>query len=108
MNRQTIFLALILAILPLALSAQPAPGLPAFGSFSSGTFDTVNNGNLNVYFPIPIINKAGRGVPFTYTLTYSSSVWSPAGDVWTPVPNWGWTAVTAIPLTGYVSYNAVP
>jgi hypothetical protein len=103
-----IVLALILATLPAVLSAQPAPGLPAFGSFSGGPFDTVNNGNLNVYFQIPIVNKAGRGVPFTYTLTYSSSVWYNVADSWGPVSNWGWTAVTAVPLTGYVSYYVVP
>jgi hypothetical protein len=106
MHRQSIVLALILAALPAVLPAQPAPGLPAFGSFSDGPFDTVNNGNLNVYFQIPIVNKAGRGLPFTYTLTYSSSVWYNVADSWGPVSNWGWTAVTTVPLTGYVSYYA--
>ena len=108
MNRQIIIPALILAILPAALSAQPATGLPAFGSFSGGTFDTVNNGNLNVYFQIPIVNKAGRGIPFTYTLNYNSSIWYPSGGAWMQAGNWGWTAATAVPLTGYVSYHASP
>jgi hypothetical protein len=61
-----------------------------------------------VHFEIPIINKAGRGLPFTYTLTYDSSVWYPAASgsntVWTPVSNWGWRAVTAAE-TGYVSWT---
>ena len=107
MSRQTILLAVLLAALPAITFGQPATGLPPFGSFSGGPFDTVNNGNLNVHFEIPIINKAGRGLPFTYTLTYDSSVWYPYG-AWTPVNNWGWSAVTAVALTGYVSYSAAP
>ncbi len=107
MSRQTILLAVLLAALPAITFGQPATGLPPFGSFSGGPFDTVNNGNLNVHFEIPIINKAGRGLPFTYTLTYDSSVWYPYG-AWTPVSNWGWSAVTAVALTGYVSYSAAP
>ena len=91
MSRQTILLAVLLAALPAITFGQPATGLPPFGSFSGGPFDTVNNGNLNVHFEIPIINKAGRGLPFTYTLTYDSSVWYPYG-AWTPVNNWGWSA----------------
>jgi hypothetical protein len=102
------FLALTFAFLPAALFGQPATGLPPFGSFSGGPFDTVNNGNLNVYFQIPIVNKAGRGLPFTYTLTYNSSVWYPSGAAWTPVNNLGWNAVTSVELTGYVSHYASP
>jgi len=89
MNRQTKVLALILAVLPAALFAQSAAGLPAFGSFSGGTFDTINNGHPNVYFQIPIASKAGRGLPFTYTLNYKSSVWYLSGGVWTPVKHLG-------------------
>jgi hypothetical protein len=39
------------------LLGQPATGLVPFGSFSGGPFDIVNNGNLNVHFEIPIVNK---------------------------------------------------
>jgi len=111
MTRHTILVTLALATLPaplLAQPAQPATGLPPFGSFSGGTFDTVNNGNLNVHFQIPIVNKAGRGTPFAYTLTYDSSVWYPTGGVWMPVYNWGWKAATAVALTGSVSYGSSP
>jgi hypothetical protein len=111
MTRHTILVTLALATLPaplVAQPAQPATGLPPFGSFSGGTFDTVNNGNLNVHFQIPIGNKAGRGTPFAYTLTYDSSVWYPTGGVWMPVYNWGWKAATAVALTGSVSYGSSP
>ena len=112
MNRKTTTLALMFATLPASVLAQPATGLPPFGSFSGGPFDTVNNSNLNVHFEIPIIGKAGVGLPFAYTLTYDSSVWYPvtSGFVqqWTPVNNWGWNAVTAVAETGYVWYYASP
>jgi hypothetical protein len=107
MNRRTILLAFGLAIPPAALFGQPATGLPPFGSFGGGPFDVVNNGNLNVHFGIPIVNKAGRGMPFQYTLTYDSSVWYPAG-AWVPVTNWGWGAVTAVAETGFIAYSAAP
>ena len=107
MNRYTLF-ALACGMVPATLCGQPATGVPAFGSFSGGPFDVVNNSNLNVHFEIPIINKAGRGTPFAYTLTYDSSVWYPTGGVWMPVNNWGWKAATAVALTGHVSYGSSP
>jgi RHS repeat-associated protein len=113
-------LCILFALVLLAWStafAQVTTGLPPFGSFSGGSFDTVNNANLNVHFAIPVINKAGRGMPFSYILTYDSSVWSPMSSsgsaVWTPVgqtstmsTNWGWRGVTE-GQPGYVSYKAM-
>jgi hypothetical protein len=104
-------LALLLVAMflaPAAASGQVTTGLPPFGSFSGGPADTVNNANLNVHLPIPVLNKAGRGMALTYSLAYDSSVWYPTGAsgsrVWRPVLNWGWTAQTQ-PVTGYASYN---
>ena len=88
------------------MQAQPATGLPPFGSFSGGAFDTVNNANLNVHFEIPIIQKAGRGIPFNYSLTYDSAVWNPNYGNWAPVSaTWGWTAIPQ-GATGYISYTS--
>lgn len=86
MYRKAIVLAVSLLMVAgaSALFGQPATGLPPFGSFTSGTFDTINNSNLNAHFEIPIINRAGRGTPANYTLTYDNSVWYPAGS-WVPV-----------------------
>ena len=74
--------------------AQVATGTPPNGSFGGGPFDIVNLGNLNVHFAIPVLNKAGRGTPFSYTLDYDSSVWFPVTSngitSWTYVSNWGW------------------
>ena len=100
----------ILAVLfmPVLVGAQVATGTPQYGSFGGGPFDTVNLGNLNVYFSIPIVDKAGRGMPFVYNLAYNSSVWeAPAvsgSGTWTPVQAFGWTSQTAV-VTGYMSYH---
>ncbi len=86
--------------------AQVATGAPLFGSFGGGPFDIVNLGNLNVHFAIPVVEKAGRGMPFTYDLSYDSSIWYPvtcsSGQCWTPVSNFGWRGVTEA-ATGFVS-----
>lgn len=93
----------------IVFAQRVATGIPSFNSFGGGPFDTVNLGNLNVHFAIPILHKAGRGMAFTYDLNYDSSVWSPvtsAGTTsWTPVTNWGWRGVTEVEL-GYASYNS--
>jgi hypothetical protein len=106
----TYSIALLLLVSGAAF-AQPTPGLPPFGSFSGGPFDTINNANLNVHFEIPIASKAGRGLPFTYSLTYDSSVWMPvtvgSTTTWTPVTNWGWGNLTQASqsVTGYVTFR---
>ena len=68
----------------------------------------INVGSLNVHFSIPVLNKAGRGLPFYYNLSYDSSVWYPSSvsgsDIWTPVQNFGWRGDTEI-ATGYLSHN---
>ena len=72
---------------------QVTTGLPPFSSATPSTFDSVSNANLNVMFAIPIQNKAGKGMPFIYSLGYNSAVWSPYNAngqrVWTPAANWG-------------------
>jgi RHS repeat-associated protein len=80
-----------------ATGVLPATGMPPFGSFGGGPFDTVNLGNLNVHFSVPVLHKAGRGLPFDYDLSYDSSVWYPVGvngsQTWQPVSNWGWISL---------------
>lgn len=90
--------------------AQPQTGTYAHGAFDTKTFDTVNIGNLNVYFSLPVYSKPGRGLPFYYNLAYNSAIWAPVGvsgsQTWTQVGNWGWTAQTDA-ATGYIKYNVV-
>ena len=109
MNRAiTLVLTFGLLVVQVCFGQGPVTGTPPFGSFGGGPFDTINLGNLNVHFAVPVLNKAGRGMPFSYNLSYDSSVWYPVGTVgsqtWTPVFNWGWMAQTAV-HTGYVSYT---
>jgi RHS repeat-associated protein len=68
----------------------------------------VNLGNLNVHFAIPVLHKAGRGMPFTYDLSYDSSIWTPVSSngvmQWQPAYNWGWRGQTEA-QAGYMSYS---
>ncbi len=92
------------------LSAQVSTGTPPFGSFSSGGPDVINLGNLNAHLDVPVLNKPGRGVPFTYDLTYDTSIWYPVGSSgsqsWVPggVESWGWAGQTEVAV-GYLSAN---
>ena len=103
------FVILAALLLPAFVLAQVATGLQPYGSFSSKAFDRVNNANLNVHFAVPILNKAGRGLPFVYSLSYDSSIWTNSGGAWVPNPsiNWGWGGVTGA-LIGRVTYQTSP
>jgi RHS repeat-associated protein len=90
-----------------AASAQVGTGFPPFSSFSGGSFESVNNANLNVHLSIPVLSKPGRGMPYSYVLNYDSSVWSPVspagGYVWTPLAGW---ATQPQAETGRYGYSA--
>ncbi|HEU5340215.1 hypothetical protein, partial [Edaphobacter sp.] len=106
--RCCLFLALSFALVIPRGSSQTGTGPYPFSTFDNRGFDSINLGNLNVHLDIPVFHKAGRGLPFTYDLTYDGLVWQPysvsGGSTWTPVQNFGWTAQTVI-QTGYVSYD---
>ncbi len=97
MNRASKCILTALAFLLLSASlvyGQVTPGTPPLGSFGGGPFDTINLGNLDVHFAIPILQKAGRGLSMSDALTYDTSIWSPGimngQPTWTNVTNWGW------------------
>lgn len=81
--------------------AQVATGLPPYSSLSGGP-DIVDNANLNVHLSFPVREKAGVGIPFSYILSYDTSVWSPSGGLWTSLGGWatqdtaGWATDNAI------------
>ena len=95
---RTIFLVGLLSLSARVASGQVATGTPPFGSYATSSADTVNLGNLNVHIDMPVLHKAGRGVPFNYDITYDTSFWAPpsvtGGSTWQPVgpPNesFGW------------------
>ncbi|HZR56765.1 MAG TPA: hypothetical protein VFA74_07820 [Terriglobales bacterium] len=88
------------------VSGQVATGMPPFASLGGGPADTINLANLNIHLTIPLVHKAGRGMPFTYDLSYDSSIWTPSGGSWQATINYGWRGVTEI-TTGYISYSSV-
>ncbi len=84
-----------LAVTPLILSFVPVFGQQPVGTPSFTTavshhpIETVNLGNLNVHIQIPLVHKAGRGLPFLADWNYDSSVWQ--RSISTP---YGWLPVT--------------
>ena len=109
MTRISTRFALICAIALLASARASGDEIqrgasPPFGSMSAGVFDKVNNANLNVHFAIPVLVKAGRGLPFNYLLTYDNMIWRYNNNVWNPVTQWGWRGITET-LLGVVTYD---
>jgi len=105
-----LLLAAAFLLSPSLLQAQnTGPGLPPFGSFTQGGFDTVNNQDLNVFFSIPLASSAGRGMPSSVSLSYNSLAYHIYQNAWFPVadasgyPSWGW--VKDLPR-GYVTRTA--
>jgi RHS repeat-associated protein len=118
-KRSGLAVALLLAVgaLTQAGIAQVATGMQPFGSFSGGPFDSLNVGNLDVHWAVPIVRKAGRGIPFNYDLTYDSVIYQPATSSgvtsWVPVGNvggiasyWGWQGLGPT-FSPHLSYNMV-
>ncbi len=107
----TALLTLIGACQCSMAQTQLATGAQPFGSFTPTSFETFDNGNLNMHFEIPIVARSGRGMPFSYSLAYDSSIWSPTSSsgtgTWTPQATWGWSAVTQASL-GYISFAFSP
>jgi RHS repeat-associated protein len=96
----------VVSVLFTRASAQVATGAPPFSSSTGGSIDSIDLGNLNVHIQIPIMSRAGRGLPFNYAWSYDSSIWYPTGTTaaWTPIPNWGWRSQTEAAV-GYISYS---
>jgi YD repeat-containing protein len=91
-----------------AVNAQVATGTPPFSS-SGGGPDVIDLANLNVHLDVPIVNKPGRGMNFTYDMSYDSSAWYPvvvgSTTSWMPASaNWGWRGQTEV-ATGYITHR---
>lgn len=92
-------------LLPVFSMAQTATGAQPLGSITSGP-DAINLGNLNIHYAFPVFSRPGRGINFTYVLTYDNSIYQPivsgSTTTWTPVTNFGWRGQTEV-ATGYVA-----
>jgi hypothetical protein len=101
--------ALTLTVPRLAAQTAPVTGVPPLSTVQSLPEGVLNLGDLNLHVAVPIVNKAGRGTPLTYTLGFDSDVWTPTTNgtsgSWAPSPTWGWTAETDA-ATGYILYSA--
>src|SRR5258708_13557668 len=103
----------VLLISGVVAAAQVATGPQPFASFGGGPFDSVDLGSLNVNFGTPITQKAGRGAPFYYILSYNNSIWFPTTVngvlTWQPTStNYGWQSQTnpGAGAFGYLSHSA--
>lgn len=102
----------ILILCTSTLWSQVARGTYPYGTFDKKGFDTINVGNLNTRFAVPILSKAGRGgMNLYYNLSYDGSVWYPTGvagsQLWQPsTATWGWTSDSNA-LTGALSYSSI-
>ncbi len=73
---RTLLLTVVIALCAGWAFAQVPTGTPPFSSSTStGGPEAIDLANLNVHLDIPVVNKAGREVNFTYDLSYDSSVW---------------------------------
>jgi RHS repeat-associated protein len=105
--------ALATVLISCTVSAQiVGTGAYPFASFDTPGFDSINLGNLNTRFSIPITQKAGRGLPFSYILQYEGLVWSPVvgtgTTTWVPSPSWGFTGLlNGTGFAGSISYAQI-
>jgi RHS repeat-associated protein len=101
--------ASLIGVSSIAAAQNLGTGLYAFGSFDSRGFDSVNIGNLNTHFEIPIVNKQGRGLPFNYSLVYEGLVWSSSTNsgtgYWQPDSGWGFHGqLLGGAIVGFLTY----
>ena len=69
--------------------AQTTTGTLPFSTMSGGPIDSINVSNLNVHLTIPVLRKAGRGLPFSYDLYFDNSAWFKQGTQWNHSAWWG-------------------
>jgi len=80
--------AVLFCLLAPALAQNTGTGAYPFASFDNRGFDSVNLGNFNVRFSIPIVSRTGRGLPFNYAIQYDGLVWNPVYSSSTQSPTW--------------------
>ncbi|MGB6690790.1 MAG: hypothetical protein WBE76_23400 [Terracidiphilus sp.] len=109
-SRASAVLGFVSVLVAACAFAQPATGIYPYGAFDNRGFDTIDLGNLNVHFSIPVVNKAGRVTPFYYNLVYDSLVWYPltsgSTTTWKPVTGWGWHGDTEVAF-GYMTFATI-
>lgn len=89
-------LSSVVAVLCLVVSAvaqNAGTGAYPHATFDNRGFDSINIGNGNVRFSIPIVSRDGKGMPFVYAIQYDGLVWNAttngSNTSWVPDPGWG-------------------
>ena len=104
-GRALILLGLLLLAMCFvqASLAQTITGLPAMAPLQGFGVDTVNEANLNLHIAIPLINKPGRKLPFSYLLNYDNTTWTPvqnSNGTWKWSPFFSLTTEEGRPFPG--------
>ncbi len=108
--KRYVLLMLCLFVAGSAAAQAPNAGFPKYGSFESGSSDSVNRQNLNSNFSIPIIHQKARGLNLDFAISYNSLIWQNTGTAWQPYadakgnPTWGWNQTNPF---GYVYQTVV-
>lgn len=92
------------------LAQAPGTGPYPFASFDNRGFDSINLGNNNIRFTIPIVSTPGRGLGFNYAIQYEGLIWNPVNDgvntTWTPAPTWGFTGIlNGTAFSGFMTHD---
>jgi RHS repeat-associated protein len=106
MMKKVLYVALALLGSFRASAQNLGTGAYPFASLDNKGFDSINLGNLNVQFAIPIVSRQGRGLPFNYVLEYEGLIWSPQHGAWVNDSAWGFNGVlNGTSFSGYITDN---
>ena len=109
----TAFLCLLLSA-SVAFGQNVGTGIYQLGSFDNKGFDTINLGNLNQHFTIPVVYRKGRGTDFSYNIVYEGLIWtnvpssSGGNSSWMVDPSYGFHGQLGDGSTGYLTYTSKP
>jgi len=109
MKKLFCLIAALLCGASASMAQSIGTGAYAFASFDNPGFDSINLGNLNLRFNVPIVNRPGRGMAFNYSIQYEGMIWQavPSGGatVWVPDPNWGFSGLlNGVTFSGYLTH----
>jgi hypothetical protein len=110
--KKLFFLSIFLFVIGTGVAQDTGEGTYAFASLDNRGFDSLNLGNLNTRFNIPVVGRQGRGLPFNYSVQYEGLVWSTvtSGSVttWVPDPAWGFSGLlNGTTFSGYLTYSTL-
>lgn len=97
-----VFLLGFLAVATPLLGQLPT-GDPPFATAARLPEGMLDLGDLNFHIVVPVVSKAGRGTPFSFSLSYDSDFLYPNGGTWGWPQFWGWGNVG--PSSGTMSDN---